>query len=356
MERQLLGRTGLEVTRIGLGGIKFGLIDQDVAIELVNVAIDRGINLVDTARGYPDSETRIGEALAGRRDQVILSSKSPVLAADEMRGDLEASLEALRTDFIDIYKIHNLRLPEDYDKATGPGGALEALEKARNEGLIGHIGISCHRYHDTLERAIQSGRFDVIMVAYNVLNDELMDEHIMPLAKSNNVGVLVMKPLAGGVLGAAPKSLKLQAGESKVGIISVKDAIRFVLANENVDCAVVGVTCVDELEEDVAAVDEAGRLSQEEISVMVEAAESFGRKFCRACGYCQPCPNGILIPIILRHLFYLKEYGLKTWAKGRYGMVEVKADNCTRCDECVERCPYDLPIPDLLEEAHERLS
>ena len=349
MDMRTLGRTGLEVSALGLGTIKFGGMDQGVVDELVASAVDSGVNIMDTASGYGDSEQKLGNALVGRREEVILCSKSAVRTAPEMRKDLETSLRLLKTDCIDIYMAHNLRLPEEYDLASGPGGAIEELERARDEGLIRHVAISCHRYQDTLARAITSGRFDVVMVAYNVLNDELMDERILPMARQHNIGTLIMKPLGGGVLGHAPDAVTL---EGSAGAITPADAIAFVLANPNVDCAVVGMQTVAELEEDLAAVARAGDLRADEISAMVEAAEALGKDFCRACGYCQPCPNGILIPVILRHLFYAKQYGLGEWARGRYGMVEVKADTCTRCEECLEKCPYDLAIPDLLEEAH----
>ena len=353
MQKRALGRTGLEVSALGLGGIKFPGVDQDQVNRIVNGAIDRGVNLIDSARGYGDSEERIGRALAGRRDEVLLCTKGFSRDADGMRRDIETSLKMLKTDHIDIYLIHNLRLAENYDTAVGPGGAVEALERARDEGLVRHVGLSCHRYHDTFERAITSGRFDVGMMAYNVLNDEMMDERIMPLAKEHNMGTLVMKPLGGGVLGQGPPSVKLPDGAR---VISAGDAIRFVLANRDVDCCVVGMARMSDLAEDVAAAESSADLTDEQIKSLQEWAESLGKGACRACGYCQPCPNGILIPVILRHLFYAKTYGLTDWARVRYSMVEIKADQCKRCGECIDKCPYDLPVPDLLEEAHEMLS
>ena len=194
------------------------------------------------------------------------------------------------------------------------------------------------------------------MVAYNVLNDELMDEEVLPLAKERGVGTLIMKPLAGGVLATSPQSLALGGAASAAKAITAAEAIAFVLANPNVDCAVVGMTSVEELQQDVDAVRRAARMDSAETAHIVEAAEALGKDFCRSCGYCLPCPNGILIPVILRHLFYLKQYGLVEWARGRYGMVEVKADACSKCGECLEKCPYELAIPDLMEEAHQKLS
>ena len=356
MKTRPLGRTGLEVSEIGLGGIKFDDVSQEQVTALVQNAIDREINIIDTARNYASSEVKLGRALEGRREEVILSSKSQARTGEGIRAELETSLRNLRTDWIDIYITHNLRLPENYDKAVGEGGAVAELERAREEGLIRHIGISCHRYEETFLRAIHSGRFDLIMVAYNLLNDELMDREVMPRASEEGLGVLVMKPLGGGVLAEAGSKLTLPGERTPERPLEPADAIRFVLANEDVDSAVVGMKSVEELEQDLLTVTEPQRLSEEELGAMREAAAKLGKDFCRACGYCQPCPQGILIPIVLRHLFYHNRFGLEEWAQGRYGMVEVKANECVRCGECEEKCPYDLPIPDLLEEAHRKLA
>ena len=352
MNSRRVGRTELFVSEMGLGGIKFPGIDQHTVSRVVGEAIDNGISIIDTARGYGDSEEKLGLALEGRRDEVVLVTKSPARDAEGMRRDIETSLRNLRTDHIDIYLTHNLRRPEVYEKATADGGALQALERAQKEGLIGHVGISCHRYHETLQRAIESGRFDVIMVAYNILNDELMDEEIMPMAKEHDIGTLIMKPLGGGVLAEAGGRFRLEGEGLPEGPIGAPGAIRFVLANPHADCVLVGMKSVEELREDLGAIRPGQRYTQEEMDALQEAAEDLGRDMCRACGYCQPCPQGILIPIVLRHLFYAREFGLEEWARGRYSMVEVKADSCERCGECEEKCPYDLPVMDLLEEAH----
>jgi hypothetical protein len=341
---------------MGMGGIKFSDIGQRDVSCLVDEAIDSGINIIDTARNYGDSEEKSGHALKGRREEVILCSKSPARDAGGMRRDIEVSLRNLGTDHIDIYLAHNLRRPEVYEKATAPGGAVAAMEQAKEEGLIGHVGISCHRYHETLERAISSGRFEVIMVAYNILNDELMDQSIMPMAKEHDVGTLIMKPLGGGVLAEAGGKLQLEGEGLPKGPIGAPGAIRFVLENPHADCVMVGMKSVEELREDLGAIRPTERYTAKEMAALREAAGGLGQEMCRACGYCQPCPQGILIPIVLRHLFYAREFGLKEWAEGRYSMVEVKADKCERCGSCEEKCPYDLRVMDLLEEAHRRLS
>jgi len=348
LQKRRLGRTNLQVSIIGFGGIKLPLVKRDEASKVLNRALDLGINFVDTARGYGDSEEKIGLVISDRRDEVYISTKSPARTAEGMEKDIETSLRTLRTDHIDLYMCHNLRFPSDYDKVMGPDGAMEALQKAKEEGIIGHIGFSCHRFHETMERGIRSGIFEAIMVAYNTLNDEMVDETILPLAGKCDVGVIAMKPLAGGALASAPPELTLE-GETP---ITVRQALRFVLANKNVTLAIPGMTKVREVEENVWVGETFTEMTEEEKRELVAASEALGKDFCRSCGYCQPCPQGIRIPIILRHLAYYKNYGLTDWAKGRYGMVEIKADACAECYECKEKCPYSLDVPELLREAH----
>jgi len=350
--KRRLGKTELMVSVIGFGGIKLPAVERKTSYEILNRALDLGINFFDTARGYGDSEEKIGWAIGERRDEFYISTKSHVLTAEEMEKDIKTSLEKLRTDYIDIYMCHNLRRPESYDKVMGPGGAMEALKKAKQEGIIGHTGFSCHRFHETMERGIKSGEFDALIVAYNILNDELNDETILPMAKEWDVGVIAMKPLAGGALAQPPPELKVS---SKIPI-TAEQALRFVLANPAVDVAIPGMTNLQEVEENARVGEKFQVMTEAEKLELIKAAEELGKDFCRNCGYCLPCPEEIRIPVILRHLGYYKRYGLIEWAKGRYHMVEVKADACLECGQCQEKCPYNLNIHEMLKEAHTLLS
>jgi len=352
MQKRRLGKTGLNVSVIGFGGIKLPGVQPDDATEVLNKALDWGINFFDTARGYGDSEEKIGKAISHRRDEFFISTKSGARDADQMKREIEKSLKNLKTDYIDLYLCHNLRLPEQYDTVMSSSGALSALKEAKSQGIIKQIGFSSHRYRETMKLGIESGEFEAIMVAYNILNDELVDEDVMPLAKEHDIGVIVMKPLAGGVLAAPPEEVDF---EGKI-TVSATQALRFVLANDAVTLAIPGMTKVSELRENVQVGETFQKMSEEEKKELVKAAEALGRELCRGCGYCLPCPNDIKIPVILRHLGYYERYGLKDWAKGRYSMVEVKASECEECGTCEERCPYELPIIQKLKEAHQLLS
>jgi predicted aldo/keto reductase-like oxidoreductase len=351
MKKRRLGKTDMMVSIIGFGGIKLPIVEQDDASELLNKALDMGVNFVDTARGYGDSEEKIGISVSHRRDEFFISTKSPATTAEEMKREIEKSLKKLRTDKIELYLCHNLRYPENYETVIGKNGALKALQNAKSQGIINHIGFSSHRFHETMKMGILSGEFEAVMLSYNILNDELVDEEIMPLARENDLGIIIMKPLAGGALVSVPPDMNL--GKRA---ITATQALRFVLANRNVTLAIPGMTNIRELEENVTAGETFDAITDVEKAELIKAAESLGKDFCRGCGYCQPCPQEVRIPIILRHLGYYLRYGLVDWAKGRYRMVEVKADSCVECGKCEEKCPYDLPIIEKLKEAHTLLS
>lgn len=352
MIKRRLGKTDLMVSIIGFGAIKLPQIDYETSSRILNRALDLGINFIDTARSYGDSEEKIGFAISNRREEFYISTKTGALTYEEAAKDIERSLKNLRTDYIDLYLCHNPNHPDKFEKVMGTNGALKALKEAKKRGVIGHIGFSCHRYHETMEKGLRSGEFEAIMVSYNILNDELVDERILPLAKEMDVGVIAMKPLAGGFLAAPPQAL---ASKSKIPI-NAETALRFVLSNDAVATAIPGMMRIEEVEENAHVGYSFSSLSEEEKKSIVEAAESLSREFCRGCGYCQPCSQGILIPIILRQLAYYKHYGLTDWAKWRYRMVEVKANSCTQCSQCVKKCPYSLNIPEMLAEAHSLLS
>ena len=352
MEKRRLGKTGLMVTRIGFGAIKLPQVDPDTCTELLNAALDKGINFVDTAREYGDSEVKIGNAISHRRREFFLCSKSPSVTADEMKRDVESSLTRLKTDYLDLFLQHNLRTPEMFETVTGKRGSLEALKRLKDERVVRHIGFSSHRWLDTMERGVRSGEFEAIMVAYNILNDELTDQTVMPLAKQHDLGVIIMKPLAGGVLAAPPPSVRILSQCSTALPVNATQALRYVLSNDAVDTAIPGMTNLRELEEDYAAGEFVETMSPDEKRKLQAAVEALGKEFCRNCGYCLPCPEGIIIPLILRQEAYLTHYGLDTWARFRYGVVEIKATACKECGTCEEKCPYGLPVIEKLKRAH----
>ncbi len=346
MERRTLGRTGWEVSVISFGAIKLPRASQSECTEVLNKAIDRGINFVDTADCYGDSEEKIGKALKHRRNEFYLATKVDQRDAEGARKTLERSLKRLQCDTIDLIQLHDCR-DRDYDIAIDRGGVVEELKRAKEEGKIREIGITCHSSIGTMRRAIESGEFSTIMVSYNVLDNEHVGNEVIPSAYEHNMGVIIMKPLAGGRLADARELTDLEKGKFSMAQL----ALRFILSNDMITCAIPGMTKVSELEQNLKVAETLKKLSREEMQELVERIGNVGEDYCRGCGYCMPCPNGLNIPDIFRFEGYYTRYGMKQWAIEQYSALETKVEDCAECEQCIEKCPFNLEIPKLLKRA-----
>lgn len=351
MQKRTLGKTGWEISVVGFGAIKLPLISQKECERLLNAAIDRGINFVDTADCYGDSEEKIGLALKGRRKEFYLSTKIDERDGIGVRNKLERCLRRLRTGWIDLVLFHDVRGSE-YDRIFDSGG-LETLEKARGEGKILEIGISIHQSLTMMRKAVESGVFSALMIAYSALDEDRLAVELLPTAHSMGVGLIAMKPLAGGRLAETPRlptNKKFTRGESVAQV-----SLRYVLSNRNITCAIPGMMKLHELEENLQVGRELREFTMEEIRSLMEYVGEAGKGFCRNCGYCLPCPEGIPIPDILRFENYYDRYNLKGWAREQYRSLAVKADACSGCEQCMDACPYGVAIPEKLKTAHETL-
>lgn len=327
MEYRTLGKTGLKVSRMGFGGIPIQRIDAEGTKVLMQKLKEEGINYIDTARGYTVSEEYLGYALEGMRDDFILATKSMSRTKEAMTHDIETSLRNLRTDYIDLYQVHNPNV-EQLIQVTEEGGALEALMEAKAAGKIGHIGVTAHST-EVFEKALEFDWVETIMFPYNIV--ETQGEELMKKCTEKNVGFIDMKPLAGGAIENATL------------------ALRYVCANEDVSVVIPGMADMAELEENIKACTDESPLSEEELKEMEAVRDELGTNFCRRCNYCQPCTMGINISGVILFAGYLERYGLGDWAKERYKTLPVKASACVECGECEERCPYHLPIREMLK-------
>lgn len=329
MEYRVLGSTGLKISAVGFGGIPVQRIDKAAAKEVIIKAEELGINFIDSARGYSISEEFIGEALEGRRDKWIIATKSMARDKESMLRDVKISLNNLRTDFIDLYQFHNIRTEADYEKVLAPGGAYEALVEMKEQGKIGHIGITSHSM-DILKIAIESGKFESIMYPYNIV--EIQAEDLFKRAHQLNIGVIAMKPMAGG---------NLEDGEM---------AMKFILENQNVTSAIPGMATIEEVEQNAAVGNNFVPLSGIERERALSIAKELGDNFCRRCGYCAPCTKGIDIPSMFVFRGYKEKYDLAGWAEDRYFNSQIRAKDCIECGACEKRCPYNLPIINMLKD------
>ena len=330
MQYTILGKTGLKAALVSFGGIPIQRADAANTKAVVDKLEEYGINYIDTARSYTVSEEYLGQALEGRRENFILATKSMSRDSASMQKDIETSLTNLRTDFIDLYQLHNPG-EKDIDQVFAPGGAWEALDEARKAGKIRHIGVTAHSL-DVLRRLIDefSDKIETVMFPYNIV--ELQGRELLALAKEKGLGTIAMKPLAGGNL----EDWRL--------------ALRFVALSGVCDISIPGMGSPEEVDRNASAAGDLSPLTEDELAQCEVIRKELGEHFCRRCGYCAPCFNGIDIPGSFLMANYLRRYGLSEWAKARYKAMPFHASSCSMCGACEKRCPYHLPIRQMLRQ------
>jgi len=329
MQKRRLGSTNMEVSAVGLGGIPIQKVDMEKAIDLIKTAKDRGINFIDSARGYGKSEELIGNGIKEtNRDHWYIATKSPSRSYEDMKRDIEISLRNFQVDCIDLYQLHNVRTKEAYDEVMSKDGALRALKEAKIAGKIKHIGITSHSL-ETLIEAIETKEFSTIQFPYNPI--ERQAEPLFRRAKELDIGVIVMKPVAGGA------------------ITNVEYSLKYILENEDVTVVIPGMNKIEHIIKNTSVASPYVPLTKAERDVIEKESRELGTEFCRRCGYCLPCEAGIDIPTHFVLEGYLLRYDLPKWAKDRYDGLQIKADSCLECGKCEPRCPYDLPIRNMLK-------
>jgi predicted aldo/keto reductase-like oxidoreductase len=334
MEKRTLGRTDMIVSAIGFGGIPIQGVSFEEADRILKTALDRGVDFFDSARAYTDSEEKMGRSLGGARGGIRLSTKSLARSAAELAKDIETSLRNLRVDTIDLYQLHSIGTSADLDRVLAPGGAYKALVEARAAGKIRWIGITGHS-REIMLKAIRTGLFDTAQFPFNPIETE-WEEEVIPAAKAAGVGTICMKPLAGGAI----RNRAL--------------ALRFELSR-GMDVVIPGMDAVDQVEENASAGAKIVPPDAAELAALEAEKLLWGEKFCRRCGYCQPCPNGLNIPFLFLIDGYYTRYELKDWALARLAALPKKFGDCTECGECLAKCPYGLAIPDMMKDAASRV-
>ena len=329
MEYRVLGKTGLKISRIGFGGIPIQKITKEETKPLIHYLMEQGVNYIDTARGYTVSEEYLGYALEGIRDKFVLATKSMARTAQAMEQDIEISRKNLKTDYIDLYQIHN-PTEEELEKVIAPCGALEALKEAKESGKIGHIGVTLHSA-DLFQKVLQMDWVETVMFPYNIV--ETQAESLIDQCAQKNIGFIDMKPLAGGA------------------IDDPHLAIRFLMNNPNVTVAIPGMATIEEAEQNIRSAADNAPLTQQETEKIQQIRRELGTNFCRRCRYCEPCTAGISIYSVFLMEGYYRRYGLQEWAKARYDSMAKKASDCVGCGVCETRCPYKLPIRQMMQNA-----
>jgi predicted aldo/keto reductase-like oxidoreductase len=329
VEKTRLGKTGMMVSRLGFGGIPIQRLSEVDAIAVVKRVLEHGITFLDTANGYSTSEERIGKAVQGKRKKVYIATKSGARNKDELEKHLALSLKRLDTDYIDLYQFHGVNDKKSLEKIFEPGGAYDAVVQARDKGIVKHIGITSHQI-DVARKAVETDRFETLMFPFNFITDEAATQ-LLPLCRQHDVGFIVMKPLAGGMVDNARIAFKY--------LVQFKDAV-----------AIPGIEKIAEIDEIVTYYQGEQVMTASEKKEMQEIKEGLGKHFCHRCDYCQPCTSGIPISMIMTAGSFYKRLPSERFFSDMIGGAMKKAESCVECGECEIRCPYGLPIRDKLKE------
>jgi predicted aldo/keto reductase-like oxidoreductase len=322
-----LGKTGLTVSEVGFGAIPIIRLDEDAAVDVLRRAYESGITLYDTVNAYRDSEKKIGRALGDVRNKVILATKTTRRDAPGAVEQLENSLRMMKTDHIDIYQLHQIAQEKDWGIATGPGGVMEAVVRAKEQGKIGYIGVTSHNLAMAI-KLVKTGLFSTVQFPFNFIEEAAKDE-LHRAARERGMGILAMKPFAGGMIDNA------------------RVAFKFLREHPDV-IAIPGFDSPERVDEVVSFYQRPNKVTEEDLKLMEKYRLELGKQFCRRCEYCQPCPQGVMITAAMSYKVLAARMSPKVSVEfSKIPMESVSL--CTECRECVDRCPYELPIPDILK-------
>jgi len=327
MQYRKLGKTGLKISEVGFGCIPIIRLGSDDAIHVLRYAFDKGINFFDTANAYHDSEQKIGLALSGHRDEIVIATKSGKRDAAGAAEHIENSLRRLQTDYIDLFQLHQVSKEKDWETITAPGGAMEAVLKAKEQGKIRHIGITSHSYTMAL-KLIKTGLFATVMFPFSFIEDSALGE-MLRLTQEQDMGFLSMKPFGGGAIDNAALAFKFLRQHSEA-------------------IPIPGFDTVDYIDEVLSFYEQPNIVTEEDNALMEKYRKDLGSQFCRRCEYCQPCPNGVMITPAMGYPILAKRMSPEVSVIFAKNPME-SVTECIGCGECITRCPYDLPIPDILQ-------
>lgn len=329
MRQITLGSTGITVPQNAFGALPIQRVSMEMAVKLLRRAYEGGMRFFDTARAYSDSEVKVGEAFDGMREKVFIATKTGAKTPQEVRAQVETSLKNLRTDYIDIYQFHCA------DQCYRPGdgtGMYECMEELKKEGKIRHIGITAHKLY-IAEEAVESGLYETLQYPFSYLSSE-KEIALVKKCKEANMGFIAMKGLAGGLINRS------------------EAAMAFMSQFDNA-LPIWGIQKEKELEEWLSYMAETPTMNEELTAYIEKEQKELTGEFCRGCGYCMPCPAGIMINQCARMSLMLRRAPSKAWLTPEMQAEMKKIEVCLHCNQCMKKCPYELNTPELLKKNYE---
>ena len=326
MNKMRLGKTNLEVNKNGFGALPIQRRNEKDSIEILKTAYENGIDFYDTARFYTDSEEKLGKAFENIRENIYIATKTGMETVEEFWNDLETSLKILRTDYIDLYQFHNISFcPKEEDDL------YKAMLEAKAQGLINHIGITTHKITIAHE-ALDCGLYETLQYPFSYLSGD-EELKLVEKCKQLDVGFIAMKAMGGGL------------------IKNSKASFAYINQFDNV-LPIWGIQKLEELNEFLSY--DSTTILSEELKLDIENdKEELGVNFCRGCGYCMPCPEGINISLCARMSLWMRRFPTEPNLDETTQETMKKTLDCIECYACVDNCPYELDIPELLKENYE---
>lgn len=366
MHYRRFGKTNLHLSIFSLGTMRY-LASAEVAQQTVQRALQLGINHIETAQGYGKSESYLGAALQGGlvpRHQLHITTKlTPTPDADGMARQIDQSLQTLGLDYLDALAIHGLNTPEHLAWVRSPQGCMQAVQQAVADRRVRHVGFSTHAALEVILAAITSEQFEFVNLHYSYFFQR--NAPAIALAHQQDMGVFIISPAdKGGLLYTPPPTLEALCAPSS----PLQLNYRFLLSDSRITTLSVGAANSAELDLPLAVADQSGSLSNWEVEALERLSQhqinALGTDRCSQCYACLPCPESIHIPEVLRLRNLAVAYDMQAFGRYRYQMLEnaghwfpgAKASRCTTCGDCLPRCPEQLDIPALLQDAHQRLN
>ncbi|MDO4491330.1 MAG: aldo/keto reductase [Lachnospiraceae bacterium] len=328
MKQITLGTTGIIVPQNGFGALPVQRISSEAAVSLLRRAYTGGIRFFDTARGYTDSEEKLGLAFGDgyvNREEIYLASKTPAKKPEDFWKDLETCLATLKTEYIDIYQFHCAG--QVYAPGDGTG-MYECMLEAKKQGKIRHIGITAHKIQVAIDAA-NSGLYETIQFPFSYIATE-KEMELVELCREKNIGFIAMKGLAGGLI------------NNSAAAMAFMNQFDHVLP-------IWGMQKEEELDQWLSYMENTPEMTQELKDFIEKEKQELSGSFCRGCGYCMPCPQGIEINTCARMYLMLRRAQSDMWLTKEMQEKMAKVENCTGCRKCVKKCPYGLETPELLK-------
>ncbi|MFR1597464.1 MAG: aldo/keto reductase [Coprobacillus cateniformis] len=329
MEKVILGRTGICVQKNGFGALPVQRVSLNEAKIILRKAYENGIQFFDSARAYSDSEEKIGLALSDVRENIYISTKTMATTVQAFWEDLETSLKMLKTDYIDIYQFHN---PSFCPKPGDGTGLYEAMLEAKSQGKIHYIGLTNHGW-EVAKEAIESDLYDTLQFPFSYLASE-KEEELVRLCEEHNVGIICMKALSGGLI--------TRSDIAYAYLLQYKNAL-----------PIWGIQKESELDEFISYQKQAPVLTKDIEEIIQHDRKELAGQFCRGCGYCMPCPQGIIINQCARMSLMLRRAPAENWLLEKWQAEMNKIKDCIHCGKCMTHCPYGLNTPELLQKNYE---